>query len=213
MPGERRVGGAAPVDLQRNPVLLDVGPGDVGVGGHVVALELDAVGLGPADDRLLGGDVERCELVEFVHPALDEHDAAAGARPVGDDGGLGAAHVVLGVGGAVLEVDEVARLEVGEPRLFQLEREAAAQLPVEREGARDVLVLAVALEPDPEVALGGGSDVAVDPANGLEVAQIGRDRIRRKRRPQPASERDDDAGRPIDAASCRRQRRCDGGRR
>ena len=48
------------------------------------------------------------------------------------------------------------------------------------------------------------------PANGLEVAKIGGDRIRRQRRPEPVAECDDDAGRPVDAAPGRVQRRCDG---
>ena len=212
VPGDRRVGGAAAVDLHRHPVLLDVGAGDVRIGGEGVAFELDAPGLGPADHRFLLGHVERRELAEIVHPALGEHDAAARARPFGDHRGLGARGVVPGIGGAVLEVDEVARFEVGEPRLLELQREVVAQRRVQREGARDVLVLPVALEPDPQVALGGRRDVAIDAVDGLEIAQIGGDGIRRQNGPQPASERDDDPGRPTDAAPRGVERRCDGPR-
>ena len=55
----------------------------MGIGRHGIAVELDAVGLGTADDTLLIGDGQAPEGVEMVDSALGQHERAAlaGASP------------------------------------------------------------------------------------------------------------------------------------
>ena len=62
------VGGASAENLLRDTIDFDICPADMGVRGHGIAFELDAVRLRAPDDGFLLRDGKRVERRKIVHP-------------------------------------------------------------------------------------------------------------------------------------------------
>ena len=116
-------------------------------------LELDVVGLGSADDRLLRFGRERLPGVEVGDVALHGDVAAAGVRGilVADDG-EGEALIAARVLGAVDEADQVAAVEVGEAVRLVDDRDGVAEAGEDQAGELVAEVLALGADVQQHVA-------------------------------------------------------------
>ena len=148
-----------------------------------VALQLHAVELGAAEHALLLLDGERLEGGEVVHPAHDQHVAAAGAGLAVGDEGRGGRLVGHRVGGAVDEAGQVAAVAVDEAVLVggDRSRRRSSSLTAAR-ACSNTTSRELTADPEPEVVLGGGRMVAAGPADRLERRQVGRRMLRAQSR-------------------------------
>ena len=125
-----------------------------------------------------------------MHPAHDQHVAAAGAGlVVGDEDG-GGRLVGHRVGGAVNEAEQVAAVPMDEAILVGGDRRDAVELLDRCAGVLEDDVTGAAADPHPEIVLGGGRVVAAGPADRLEGRKVGRRVLRGDRAPQLRAESD-----------------------